>query len=126
MARPSAGVPAPVLKRAKSVLEKLEKGRAATGGLAAGLDDLPLFAAAIEAEALLIGGGQFKRLGAGLHTRRYLRRLGADQGLDDAERFGQRLVMRLSEALEGRMVVVGGSSLCAARAMAPLWLALPR
>ncbi|NLR39257.1 DNA mismatch repair protein MutS [Novosphingobium sp. ERW19] len=44
-----AGVPAPVLKRAKSVLEKLEKGRAATGGLAAGLDDLPLFAAAIEA-----------------------------------------------------------------------------
>lgn len=44
-----AGVPAPVIKRAKSVLEKLEKGRAATGGLAAGLDDLPLFAAAIEA-----------------------------------------------------------------------------
>ncbi|MBB3860005.1 DNA mismatch repair protein MutS [Novosphingobium hassiacum] len=44
-----AGVPAPVVKRAKSVLEKLEKGRAATGGLAAGLDDLPLFAAAIEA-----------------------------------------------------------------------------
>lgn len=44
-----AGVPAPVVERAKSVLEKLEKGRAATGGLAAGLDDLPLFAAAIEA-----------------------------------------------------------------------------
>ncbi|MDF8333493.1 DNA mismatch repair protein MutS [Novosphingobium cyanobacteriorum] len=44
-----AGVPAPVVKRAKSVLDKLEKGRAATGGLAAGLDDLPLFAAAIEA-----------------------------------------------------------------------------
>lgn len=44
-----AGVPAPVIKRAKAVLEKLEKGRAATGGLAAGLDDLPLFAAAIEA-----------------------------------------------------------------------------
>ncbi|CAM4085749.1 DNA mismatch repair protein MutS [Novosphingobium lubricantis] len=44
-----AGVPAPVLKRAGAVLEKLEKGRAATGGLAAGLDDLPLFAAAIEA-----------------------------------------------------------------------------
>ena len=42
-----AGVPQPVLKRAKSVLDKLEEGRAATGGLAAGLGDLPLFAAAI-------------------------------------------------------------------------------
>jgi DNA mismatch repair protein MutS len=40
-----AGVPADVLGRAKSVLERLEKGRAATGGLAAGLGDLPLFAA---------------------------------------------------------------------------------
>jgi len=30
------------------VLDKLEKGRAATGGLAAGLDDLPLFAAALD------------------------------------------------------------------------------
>ncbi len=45
-----AGVPAPVVKRAKSVLDKLEKGRAETGGLAAGLGDLPLFAAAAEAE----------------------------------------------------------------------------
>ncbi|GAO54567.1 DNA mismatch repair protein mutS [Novosphingobium sp. MD-1] len=44
-----AGVPAPVVKRAKAVLDKLEKGRASTGGLAAGLGDLPLFAAAIEA-----------------------------------------------------------------------------
>jgi DNA mismatch repair protein MutS len=44
-----AGVPAPVVKRAKAVLDRLEKGRAATGGLAAGLDDLPLFAAAMEA-----------------------------------------------------------------------------
>jgi DNA mismatch repair protein MutS len=35
-----------VLARAKSVLAKLEEGRAATGGIAAGLDDLPLFAAA--------------------------------------------------------------------------------
>lgn len=43
-----AGVPEPVLKRAKSVLDRLEEGRAATGGLAAGLGDLPLFAAAIE------------------------------------------------------------------------------
>jgi DNA mismatch repair protein MutS len=31
------------------VLDRLEKGRAAPGGLAAGLDDLPLFAAAIDA-----------------------------------------------------------------------------
>jgi DNA mismatch repair protein MutS len=45
-----AGVPAPVIARAKAVLAKLEKGRAATGGLAAGLEDLPLFAAAAEPE----------------------------------------------------------------------------
>jgi DNA mismatch repair protein MutS len=45
-----AGFPAPVLTRAKSVLAKLEAGRSATGGLAAGLDDLPLFAAAAAAE----------------------------------------------------------------------------
>jgi DNA mismatch repair protein MutS len=41
-----AGVPPPVVARAKAVLDKLEKGRAETGGLAAGLGDLPLFAAA--------------------------------------------------------------------------------
>ena len=46
-----AGVPAPVVKRARSVLDKLEKGRAETGGLAAGLGDLPLFAAAMEVPA---------------------------------------------------------------------------
>ena len=40
-----AGVPAAVVKRAKQVLEKLEKGRAETGGIAAGLGELPLFAA---------------------------------------------------------------------------------
>ncbi len=45
-----AGLPPPVLTRAKSVLAKLEEGRAATGGIAAGLDDLPLFAAAAQAE----------------------------------------------------------------------------
>ncbi len=45
-----AGLPPPVLSRARSVLAKLEEGRAATGGIAAGLDDLPLFAAAAEAE----------------------------------------------------------------------------
>jgi DNA mismatch repair protein MutS len=45
-----AGLPPPVLARAKAVLVKLEIGRAATGGIAAGLDDLPLFAAAAAAE----------------------------------------------------------------------------
>ena len=44
-----AGVPPAVIRRARGVLDRLEKGRSATGGLAAGLDDLPLFAAAIEA-----------------------------------------------------------------------------
>jgi len=46
-----AGLPPPVLARARSVLAKLEEGRAATGGIAAGLDDLPLFAAAASQEA---------------------------------------------------------------------------
>ena len=41
-----AGVPGAVLARAKDVLARLEKGRAETGGLGAGLGDLPLFAAA--------------------------------------------------------------------------------
>jgi DNA mismatch repair protein MutS len=45
-----AGMPPAAVKRAKAVLDKLEAGRAKTGGLAAGLDDLPLFAAAVEAE----------------------------------------------------------------------------
>jgi len=40
-----AGLPPMVLARAAGVLKKLEAGRAQTGGLAAGLDDLPLFAA---------------------------------------------------------------------------------
>jgi len=46
-----AGLPAPVLSRAKSVLGKLEAGRAKTGGIAAGLDDLPLFAATLQKQA---------------------------------------------------------------------------
>ncbi|TPG19942.1 DNA mismatch repair protein MutS [Sphingomonas koreensis] len=46
-----AGLPPVTVSRAKAVLAKLEAGRAKTGGLAAGLDDLPLFAAAQEAEA---------------------------------------------------------------------------
>jgi DNA mismatch repair protein MutS len=44
-----AGVSPAVIRRARAVLDRLEKGRAASGGLAAGLDDMPLFAAAIEA-----------------------------------------------------------------------------
>ena len=44
-----AGMPPAAVARAKAVLAKLEAGRAKTGGLAAGLDDLPLFAAAQEA-----------------------------------------------------------------------------
>jgi DNA mismatch repair protein MutS len=43
-----AGLPPAVVGRARSVLAKLEAGRDATGGIAAGLDDLPLFAAAVE------------------------------------------------------------------------------
>ena len=45
-----AGVPPEVVDRASAVLAKLEKGREETGGLAAGLGDLPLFSAAIQAE----------------------------------------------------------------------------
>lgn len=45
-----AGLPPLVLARARDVLKKLESGREKTGGIAAGLDDLPLFAATIEAE----------------------------------------------------------------------------
>ncbi len=45
-----AGLPPGVVARARSVLAKLEAGRDATGGIAAGLDDLPLFAAAAEPE----------------------------------------------------------------------------
>ena len=44
-----AGVPAGVVRRAEAVLAKLEAGREKTGGLAAGLDDLPLFAATLAA-----------------------------------------------------------------------------
>ncbi|HWK35277.1 DNA mismatch repair protein MutS [Sphingomonas sp.] len=49
-----AGLPPVTIKRAKAVLDKLEAGRAKTGGIAAGLDDLPLFAAAAEAEEVAV------------------------------------------------------------------------
>ncbi|WP_298305884.1 DNA mismatch repair protein MutS [uncultured Erythrobacter sp.] len=42
-----AGVPSTVIERAGQVLEKLEAARNETGGLAAGLGELPLFAAAV-------------------------------------------------------------------------------
>lgn len=42
-----AGLPPSVIARAQTVLGKLEKGRAETGGLAAGLSDLPLFSAVL-------------------------------------------------------------------------------
>ena len=45
-----AGVPPSVVTRAKAVLDKLEETRAQTGGIASGLGELPLFAAASEAE----------------------------------------------------------------------------
>lgn len=45
-----AGLPPVTIARAKAVLAKLEAGRSRTGGLAAGLDDLPLFAATAEVE----------------------------------------------------------------------------
>ncbi len=43
-----AGIPKHTLSRAKMILEKLEKGRQDTGGIAAGLGELPLFAAAAQ------------------------------------------------------------------------------
>ncbi len=45
-----AGLPSLALARAREVLKKLESGREKTGGIAAGLDDLPLFAATAQAE----------------------------------------------------------------------------
>ena len=44
-----AGLPGAVLARARDVLKRLERGREQTGGIAAGLDDLPLFAASAAA-----------------------------------------------------------------------------
>ncbi len=49
-----AGLPGHVLKRAKDVLGRLEAGKAKTGGIAAGLDDLPLFAAVATQEEIVV------------------------------------------------------------------------
>ncbi|ALJ15993.1 DNA mismatch repair protein MutS [Sphingopyxis macrogoltabida] len=59
-----AGVPAGVVKRAEAVLAKLEAGRQATGGLAAGLDDLPLFAATLAAAPVATRDALREALGA--------------------------------------------------------------
>jgi DNA mismatch repair protein MutS len=67
-----AGVPAPVVARAKSVLDRLEKARTETGGLAAGLGDLPLFA------AMLQGGGPEAEAEQGDALREKLRALDVD------------------------------------------------
>ena len=45
-----AGMPKHTLSRAKTILATLEKGRQDTGGIAAGLGELPLFAAAAQEE----------------------------------------------------------------------------
>jgi DNA mismatch repair protein MutS len=58
-----AGLPPATIARAKSVLAKLEAGRAKTGGLAAGLDDLPLFAAAAHAEEMIEADALREELG---------------------------------------------------------------
>jgi DNA mismatch repair protein MutS len=49
-----AGLPPVVVARAQAVLDKLEAGREATGGIAAGLDDLPLFAAVSAPETVKV------------------------------------------------------------------------
>ncbi|PZO77189.1 DNA mismatch repair protein MutS [Sphingomonas hankookensis] len=51
-----AGLPPATLQRAKVVLAKLEAGKAKTGGIAAGLDDLPLFAAMAPVEEVPVDG----------------------------------------------------------------------
>ena len=51
-----AGLPPATLQRAKAVLAKLEAGKAKTGGIAAGLDDLPLFAAMAPVEEAPVDG----------------------------------------------------------------------
>ncbi|MBU0555102.1 MAG: DNA mismatch repair protein MutS [Alphaproteobacteria bacterium] len=59
-----AGLSTPVLARAKAVLAKLEAGKAQTGGIAAGLDDLPLFAATLSAEPEVVADPLRDRLDA--------------------------------------------------------------
>ena len=55
-----AGVPANVVARAKAVLTKLEATREATGGIAAGLGDLPLFANLRDPEPAAPAGPEHK------------------------------------------------------------------
>ena len=57
-----AGVPSPVVNRASQVLKKLEDARTETGGIAAGLGELPLFAAAFDEEIAEPSDSVSKRL----------------------------------------------------------------
>ena len=82
-----AGLAPTVVARAKSVLAKLEAGRDSTGGIAAGLDDLPLFAAAEEpapndpiAEALLDIDPDSMAPREALETLYRLKRIATDLG----------------------------------------------
>ena len=63
-----AGLPPPVLARAAQVLEKLEKGRAETGRLAAGLGDMPLFGAALDAAEAKVDAVRDKLSGLDIDT----------------------------------------------------------
>jgi DNA mismatch repair protein MutS len=63
-----AGLPPQVIARAQTVLEKLEKGRAETGGLAAGLGDLPLFSAALNAAEAKVDALREKLAGLDIDT----------------------------------------------------------
>jgi len=59
-----AGVPAVVVERARGILARLEATREETGGIAAGLGDLPLFAAAqTQAQAAPVSESLATRLG---------------------------------------------------------------
>ncbi|MFC3714251.1 DNA mismatch repair protein MutS [Sphingoaurantiacus capsulatus] len=57
-----AGLPPPVVARAGEVLGRLEAGKAKTGGLAAALDELPLFASVAKAEPAAIADALRARL----------------------------------------------------------------
>ena len=59
-----AGLPAPVIARAREVLSRLEAGKAKTGGLAASLEELPLFAATPAAPAIPVVDALRDRLAA--------------------------------------------------------------
>ena len=87
-----AGLPPKVVARAKSVLAKLEAGRDATGGIAAGLDDLPLFAAVARAGSR----GQSARIGARCDRARPAQPARGAGGALSPERLGATRLIRRS------------------------------